>query len=450
MPNLLEYEAKRIFRKEGIPIPSGSIASTPDKSREIAETIGKPVVVKVQIPIGGRGRVGGIRFVENKEEIEKVAKELLDKMFRGYKAQNVLIEEKLKIKREMYLGVINDRVAKAPAVMASSEGGMEVEEIALNFPEKLSRVNVNIREGLHRFHARKISKKAGIPRELIGRLSELLYLLYWDVYRKYDAVYTEINPLCLTEDGHLVAADARLYIDDNSMYRHMDIKPEEWEGRIMREKIAYEKGFGYVELNAQGEVACIANGAGLGMSVMDYINEATKDGTLACFLDVGGRFYELAGEALKLVLTLPSLKAVLFHSYGGVTRADTLAECVCNAIKEIKPKIPIFVELSGTGEKEAIEIMMRESPKFREIGITVEWSSHIVSGKEDPSAQKGGVDVIETPVRRVVEWCGYTYRRKPPSWLQAHSDWERVTRKLMKECLAQRPEAEFKELSKYE
>jgi succinyl-CoA synthetase beta subunit len=449
MPDLLEYEAKRIFENERIPIPVGNVASTPEEAARVADKIGKPVAVKIQIPSGGRGREGGIKFAYSVHETETLAREFLGKPFLGYLVRKVLVEEKLEIEREMYLGVINDRAAKAPTVLLSSEGGMEVEEITERSPEKLARMNINIIKGLQLFQARNLARKAGVPREIIGEVSSILLRLY-KIYRKYDAVYTEINPLCLTKDRRLVAADARICIDDNAMYRHGEIKPETWTQWNEREKIAHEKGFGYVELNTYGEIACIANGAGLGMCVMDYINEATKVGSLACFLDVGGRFYELAGDALKTVLTLPNLKAILIHSYGGVTRQDILAESICRAIEEVKPKIPIFIQLSGTGEKIAIEVMKTKVPMLRDAGITIEWSSHIVTGAEDKSAQRGGVDVIEKPVKRVIEWCGYKYRRNPPNWLRANPNWEELTRTLIKGCLAQRPEPEYQELAKYE
>jgi succinyl-CoA synthetase beta subunit len=446
----LEYEVKDIFRREGIPCPTGRVASTPEEAREVADSMGKPVVLKVQIPVGGRGRSGGIRFASAGEEVEKIAGELIGKEYQGHVVHSILVEERLKIEAEMYLGVINDRAAKAPAVLVSSEGGIEVEEIARRYPEKLARRNVDIWKGLQEFESRVLTKKAGVPRELIRGVSGLLHSLYWNVYRGYDAVYTEVNPLCLTEGGQLVATDARLYIDDNAMYRHGDVSPEEQEKWNERERVAHEKGFGYVELNDQGEVACIANGAALGMSAMDYINEATKPGTLACFLDVGGRFYDLAGDALRLVMTLPNLEAVLIHSYGGMTRAERLAESVCRAIEDVIPRIPIFVELSGTGEKGAIDVMKRSAQRLRELNVAFEWSSHTVSGTEEPSARKVGVDVLETPVKRVVEWIGHEYRRNPPDWLKAHPDWEATTRKLMRECLALRPEPEYQELARYE
>jgi len=447
LPYLLEYEAKQIFKKEGLNIPEGDVAETPDQAREIAERIGKPVAVKIQIPTGRRGRAGGIKFAEDGEEAKKVAEELLGKEFLGHKVEKVLIEEKLNVDREIYIGVINDRAAKAPAIIVSSEGGMEIEEVAEKFPEKVAKINVNIFKGLQMFQARNMAKKAGIQREFIRGVSEALYTLYWNVYRKYDAKFTEVNPLCATKDGELVAADARLSIDDDAMFRHKDLKPEADKHLNEREKHAREKGYIYVELDENGEIADISNGAGLGMTIMDLINEA--GGRLACFMDIGGRFFELAGDALKLVLTLPNLKAILFHAYAGLTRADVLAEGACKAIKEVKPKVPIFIQVSGTGEKRAAEIMKREAEEFKKMGLTVEWTSHTATGKE-PLAHKGGVDVIEYPVRRVLEWCGIKYKRTPPKWLPEHKEWEKVTREIMRKNLPLRPEPEYRELAKYE
>jgi succinyl-CoA synthetase beta subunit len=450
MPFLLEYEAKNIFEKEGIPCLKRKVASNAKEAREATDFLGTSVAIKAQIPTGHRGRFGGIRFASSGDEAERVAKEIIGKEIQGHKVEKVLVEEKIDILKELYLGVINDRAAKAPAVIVSSEGGMDVEEISAKFPEKIARSNVDVWMGLEIFKTRNLAKTAGVPSDAISRVSRVLYQLYRNVYRKYDAVYTEINPLCITKEGKLVATDARLFIDSNAMYRHSDIKPATWQRWNEREKFAHEKGFGYVELNTDGEIACIANGAGLGMTVMDYINEATKMGTLACFLDVGGRFYELAGEALRMVSTLPNLKAVLIHSYGGVTRQDILAESACKAIIELKPKFPVFIQISGTGEKGAIKVMQEWAPKLQKMGLTVEWTSHTATGKEGPSALKGGVDVIENPVKRVIEWSGFEYQRKAPTWLSAKPEWEAITRNLMKESLAQRPEEEYRELGKYE
>lgn len=450
MPFLLEYEAKNIFEKEGIPCLQRQEASTPKQVREITDSLGSAVAIKAQIPTGHRGRSGGIKFASSGEEAEKLAGEILGKEIQGHKVEKVLVEEKIDIQKELYLGIINDRAAKSPTVIVSSEGGMDVEEISANFPEKIARANIDIWRGLEIFQARNLANKAGVPSDAVSGVSRILYQLYRSVYRKYDAVYTEINPLCITDEGKLVATDARLFIDSNAMFRHRDIKPDTWNRWNEREKFAHEKGFGYVELNTYGEIACIANGAGLGMTVMDYINEATKMGTLACFLDVGGRFYELSGEALRMVSSLPNLKAVLFHSYGGVTRQDIMADRACQAIMELKPKFPVFIQVSGTGEKRAIEVMQKWAPKLQEMGLTIEWTSHTATGEEAPSALKGGVDVIENPVRRVIEWSGYQYRRRAPTWLSANPEWEATTRKLMRDSLSQRPEEEYRELGKYE
>jgi succinyl-CoA synthetase beta subunit len=450
MPTLFEFEGKRVFEKMGITVPKGKAVTTPKEARETAEMVGKPVVIKVQTPTGKRGKAGGIKFADTPEEAEKWAAEFLGKPFRDFTVKYVLVEEKLDIKEEFYVGAINDRSAKAPALIVSSQGGMDVEEIARNYPDKIARCNVDILRGLQVYQARKLVKDAGVPNEYSRGVTSFLYRLYWNVYRKYDAVFTEINPLVVTADDRVIAADSRLMIDDDSMYRHKDLQPEAAKMKNERELFASERGFGYVELNKEGDIACVANGAGLGMTVMDYIHEATKIGTMACFLDVGARFYGLAGDALKLVLQLPKLKAVLFHSYGGVTRADILADSVCKAIKEIKPKVPIFLQVSGIGEKAAIELMKKESPEFRKAGYTIAWSSHGVNGTEDESAVKGGVDVLENPVKKCCEWAGYEYKRSPPDWIKPHPEWEESGRKHLKEALAKRPEPEWNTLAQYE
>jgi succinyl-CoA synthetase beta subunit len=444
---LLEYEAKRIFGENRIPVPAGAAARTPEEAKGVAEKLGKPVVVKVQIPVGGRGKAGGIKIAETPQEAEEVASKLLGAEFYGHRVGKVLVEEKLDIAKEMYLGITNDDAARKPILMLSSEGGMEIEEIAEKYPERLARMHVDIRYGLHPYQARGLAKRAGVKSPLLSSVGGVLWRLY-GIYRKYDAELTEINPLIITKDRKVIAGDARLNIDDNALHRHADLEAEEVRRLNERERIAREKGFGYVEIDENGEIACIANGAGLGMTSFDYINESGA--TLACFLDVGGRFYDIAGDAIKLVLSLPKLKAVLIHSYGGVTRADLLAESACRALKELKPKIPIMIELSGTGEHRAVEIMKREAAELRKLGVKLEWVNHMTTGDEDEDARKGGVDTMEYPIKKVVEWAGHEYKRNPPDWLKAKPEWEATTRAMMRRMLAERPEESYRRLAKHE
>lgn len=444
---LLEFEAKRIFKENGIPVPAGKTAETPADAGRIAEELGKPVVLKVQIPVGGRGKAGGIKPAENPAEAERIASKLLGATFYGYRVKKVLVEEKLEVAREMYLGITNDDSVRKPVIMVSSEGGMDIEEIAERYPEKLARMHVDLRLGLQPYQARRLAKRAGVESKLLAQVGGVLWKLY-QVYRRYDAELTEINPLILPREGKAVAGDARLNVDDNSLYRHRGLEAEELRSLNERERVAREKGFGYVEIDPEGEIACIANGAGLGMTAFDLISESGA--TLACFLDVGGRFYDIAGDALKLVLSLPKLRAVLIHSYGGVTRADRLAESACKALKELKPKVPIVVELSGTGESRAAEIMKREAPELRKLGVHIEWLTHLTVGDEGEGARKGGVDTLEYPIKRVVELAGHEYKRNPPEWLPGRKRWEELTRSLVKRELAGRPEEGYKRLAEYE
>jgi succinyl-CoA synthetase beta subunit len=444
---LFEYEAKRVFKENRISVPAGEVVESSKGAEDIAEKLGKSVVLKIQIPVGGRGKAGGIKVAETPKEAGEIASKLLGKEFSDHKVEKLLVEEKLDIAKELYLGITNDDAARKPIVMLSSGGGMEIEEIAEKYPEKLASMRVDVRRGLQPYQARGLAKRAGVESPLISSVGGALWRLY-GVYRKHDAELTEINPLIITKDGKAIAGDARLNVDDNSLYRHAELKAEGVKRLNERERIAREKGFGYVEIDERGEIACIANGAGLGMTSFDYITESGA--TLACFLDVGGRFYDIAGDAIKLVLGLPNLKTVLIHSYGGVTRADRLAESACKALKELKPKIPIMIELSGTGEEGAVETMKREAPELRKLRVKFEWLNHTTVGDEDENARKGGVDTIEYPVKKVVEWAGRKYKRNPPEWLPGRPKWEAKTRANMKKMLVERPEERYRRLAGYE
>lgn len=444
---LFEYEAKRVFKENRIPVPAGEVVESSKGAKNIAEKLGKSVVLKIQIPVGGRGKAGGIKVAETPKEAGEIAGKLLGKEFSGHKVGKLLVEEKLDIARELYLGITNDDAARKPIVMLSSEGGMEIEEIAGKYPEKLASMHVDVRRGLQPYQARGLAKRAGVKSPLISSVGGILWKLY-GIYRKHDAALAEINPLIITKEGKAIDGDARLNVDDNALYRHAELKAEEVKRLNERERIAREKGFGYVEIDEKGEIACIANGAGLGMTSFDYITESGA--TLACFLDVGGRFYDIAGDAIKLVLSLPNLKAVLIHSYGGVTRADLLAESACKALKELRPKIPIMIELSGTGEEGAVETMKREAPELRKLGVKFEWLNHTTVGDEDEDAKKGGVDTIEYPIKKVVEWAGHKYKRNPPEWLPERPQWEATTRANMKKMLVERPEEMYRRLAGHE
>ncbi|RLI07795.1 succinate--CoA ligase subunit beta, partial [Candidatus Bathyarchaeota archaeon] len=268
---LLEWEAKEIFRDYGIPIPKGRITSDPMEAREIAEEIGGPVVVKAQIPVGGRGKAGGVRFAETAEEAYEVAKALIGGEVRGVKVERVLVEEKMDIQRELYLGVVIDRGSRSYTVLATSEGGMEIEEVAARTPEKIIRMTIDPVEGFRVHHARWMVKQIGLIGRDLLRGSDILLRLY-RLAVEMDAELTEINPLALTSRG-LIAVDARLNIDDNALFRHQTLLERFGESELLdlteREREARKLGLTYVELD--GDIGIIGNGAGLTMATLDTV-----------------------------------------------------------------------------------------------------------------------------------------------------------------------------------
>jgi len=244
-----------------------------------------------------------------------------------------------------------------------------------------------------------------------------------------------------------VALDCKMIIDDNSLYRHRDLASASAEVLNERQLFAKERGFGYVEFNYFGEIACAATGAGLGLTAMDLINDIYP-GIVAFFLDVGGRFVGSTGDVIKLAQMFPNIKAILVNRYGGFGRGQVIAESMIQGLLDAKPKVPVMLSLSGSGEKAAIEYFKEMEAKVLEAGITFEWTSHVATGTETSCSRRGDVDVIEYPVRRVVEWAGYEYKRRPPDWLPQRQDWEQTTRNLVTEAMKKRPEKEYRELSK--
>jgi len=445
---LLEFEGKGILSKIGIKVPKSAVLSSPNQVEEVEKNLGFPVAIKVQVPRSGRGKAGGINFASSRGELETLVKRFLGSDFQGSTIHKLLVEEKVNIKKEFYVGVTDNRATSSPTAIVSSEGGMDVEEVAAKHPDKVAKMTFSIRKGLELYKARNLAKKAGVKREHIGKVGLHLRRL-WRVYREYDAQLAEINPLALNDKDEFVAIDARVILDDNARFRHRDIQPEVDQDLNERERFAKEKGYGYIEFNPQGTVACAATGAGLGMTVMDLINEAAPN-ILTFFLDIGGRFAGSTGDVLKIATNFPSVKAILIHRYGGFARGQEIAESVTQGLLEVKPKIPVIVQLSGSGEKGAIEVFKKMEPKLKEAGVTFEWSSHITTGREGEFAKKGGIDVIEGTVKRLLNLAGYKYERKPPPWLQERKDWEEVTRNTVRTALKNRPEEEYRELSTVE
>ena len=357
--DLYEYQGKQMLARHGIPVPEGRVATTPAEARAAAEEIGGTVVVKAQVRVGGRGKAGGIKLAETPDEAEARASEILGMDIKGHLVERVWIEAGSKIAKEYYLSVTFDRGAKKPLVMLSAEGGVDIEEVAANRPEALARLHVDPLVGLQPHDARWLCFHAGIDTEAISGTVAIIQKLY-GAFVGLDAMLTEINPLILTEDGKVVALDAKVTTDGNAAYRHDEMAEfRETTTNDPQEKAAQEKGVTYVKLD--GDVGILGNGAGLVMSTLDVV--ALAGGTPANFLDAGGG--SKADEvvtALEVLLSDPKVKVLLVNIFGGITRCDEVAEGLLTALDNLGATLPIVVRLDGTNEEEGRRILKERAP----------------------------------------------------------------------------------------
>ena len=352
---LLEHQAKAVFARYGIPVPRGRVARTPDEAEQVARELGVPVAVKAQVPVGGRGRAGGVLFAETPEEAGEVARRLLGSEVRGVEVREVLVEEKLPIKRELYMGFTIDRSSRAYVAIASPEGGVEIEEVAERSPELIFKHVIDPLVGFRQYHALGLVKEMGYSGREALELAGIFMSLY-KLLLDYDAELTEINPLAETEDGRFVAADARLIVDDNALFRHPELAEFErpTTGASQREREAREAGLGYVELD--GDIGVIGNGAGLVMATLDMV--ALHGGRPADFLDVGGgASADRMAKALDIVLSNPRVKVVLINIMGGITRCDEIARGILAAMERLGVRKPMVIRLVGTNEAEGRAIL---------------------------------------------------------------------------------------------
>lgn len=362
--NLLEFESKVIFAKYGIPVPRGGVASTASEAQAAAERIGGAVAIKAQVAAGGRGKGGGILFAEMPQEAGLTAEKLLRSEVRGFKVRKVLVEEKLRIKKELYFGITVDRSSRCYVAIASHEGGIDIEEVAAATPEKIFRFPIDPLYGFRVYHARRIAKALGYGSRQMTSLSSIFLSLY-NLAVGQDAEMVEINPLVETVDGGFVAADARMVVDDNALFRHTDFKErlfsEERDSLSPEEVEARKTGLAYVKLN--GDIGIIGNGAGLTMATLDMIK--LRGGAPADFLDLGGgASSDVMSQALSLVFSDPQVKAVLINILGGITRCDEVARGILEVKQRIGFQKPIVVRLMGTNEEEGRRIL-------KEAGIEV-------------------------------------------------------------------------------
>jgi len=353
---LFEYEAKTILAKYGIPTPQGGLATSVSQACEVASKLKPPLAVKAQILVAGRGKAGGILFADSTGEVEKAAEKLLAMQIKGIPVKSIWIEEKIQIKRELYFGITTDRFNRSYVAVASAVGGMDIEEIAKKTPEKVIKLLIDPQLGLCAFHTREIARKMGYTGNQISDLGRILEKLY-RAAMNYDAELIEMNPIVETVEGKFAAADARIIIDDNALFRHQEYKKRLLEGEsdlTPQELEAMKNDLAYVKLD--GNIGVIGNGAGLVMATLDTIQY--YGGKPANFLDVGGgAASETTATALRIVLSDPNVKALFINILGGITRCDEVAKGILEAKAKIGVTKPTVIRLVGTNEEEGKRIL---------------------------------------------------------------------------------------------
>jgi succinyl-CoA synthetase beta subunit len=349
-----EYQARQIFRKYGLPVPDGILCYTVSEVEKAARDLNCMVVVKAQVLTGGRGKAGGVKLARTPEEAIAVAKQILGMDIKGFTVEKVLVTPAANIEKEFYVGFVNDRNTKSVTLMASAEGGVEIEEVAKNTPEKILKFPVNALTGLLDYQARDIALQLFDNIKLAQKAAAVLTKLY-KLYVETDATLAEINPLILTSEGDIQAIDGKMNFDDNALFRQPEIlamrEPDEAE---LQEIAAHEKGLSYIKLD--GDIGCMVNGAGLAMATMDMIK--LYGGSPANFLDIGGSSNpQKVIDAMNILLSDKNVKAVMINIFGGITRCDDVAKGLIKALEMIMTDVPIVVRLSGTNAEEGLALL---------------------------------------------------------------------------------------------
>jgi succinyl-CoA synthetase beta subunit len=352
---LHEYQSKQIFSSEHIPIPQGKLASTPIETRQIAEELGYPVVLKAQVLSGGRGKAGGIRLVRSSDEVEDEAARILSSKVKDFPVRSLLVDKAVSFKQEIYLGITLDRSTGKPVIIASGDGGIDIEEVARTAPERIIKASFDPLIGLRDYIIRDVATEIDLEREY-WREFHLIAQGLWNVYIKNDATLAEINPLVITTEGHLIALDGKITIDDNALTRQrefMDLR--DLSAETSDELEARKFGLSFIRLS--GNIGCLVNGAGLAMATMDNIK--IFGGNPANFLDIGGGANaEKVGAALKIILKDPNIKSILINIFGGITRCDEVSKGILVILSESEIKIPMIVRLVGTNAEEGKRLLM--------------------------------------------------------------------------------------------
>jgi len=352
--DLLEYQGKQLFARHGVPVPEGKPADSVDAAVIAAEAIGFPCVVKAQVLIGGRGKAGGIKVAKDSGEARAAAAAILGMDIRGHTVHEVWIEEASEIEAEYYASIVFDRSAKAPLLMLSTQGGMDIEEVADSNPGAIAKLHVDPLVGFQAFHGRRLAFEAGVDADVVRPIGALLAKLY-DAFVAEEAMLIEVNPLVVLGNRSVKALDAKVTLDDNSLFRHADNAELRNPGaEDPQEQMAHERGLTYVKLD--GDIGILGNGAGLVMSTLDVVAQA--GGAPANFLDAGGGSKaEAITSAVEVILSDEKVKAVLFNIFGGITRCDEVAKGLIEAFAQIKPDVPFVVRLDGTNDVEGRKLL---------------------------------------------------------------------------------------------
>lgn len=351
---LQEYQSKQIFSKYGIPIPSGRVATNSAEAKQIAEELGGRVVIKSQVLVGGRGKAGGIRLAKSPEEAEELATQILGMDIKGLPVRKVLVDEAANIETEIYLGITNDRSARKPVLIGSSAGGIEIEQIARESPGKIVKVHIDPLLGLRDYQARDLAVGIDLPRDHWRMFNQIAKGL-WQAYLDSDATLAEINPLVITSGNRLLAVDGKMVLDDNALFRQSQLEEmRDLDVEVEAETEARKYSLTYIKLD--GQIGCMVNGAGLAMATMDIIK--LFGGEPANFLDIGGgASSEKVAAALRIILSDPNVKAVLFNVFGGITRGDEVAKGIIAALGEVNTRVPMVARIVGTNAEEGRQIL---------------------------------------------------------------------------------------------
>jgi succinyl-CoA synthetase beta subunit len=358
--DLLEYQGKQLFARHGVPVPDGRPARTVEEAVAAADEIGYPCAIKAQVQIGGRGKAGGIKLAHDEAEVRMHATAILGMDIRGLTVRELWIERASEIDAEYYASVIFDRSEKAPLVMLSTKGGMDIEQVADEDPDAIARLHVDPLVGFQDFHGRRLCFEAGVDSDVVRAVGAMLARLY-GVFIAEEATLVEVNPLIVTPAGGgdgkraVVALDAKVTLDDNALFRHpQNAELRDLSAEDPQERMAKDRGLTYVKLD--GDIGILGNGAGLVMSTLDVVAQA--GGSPANFLDAGGGSKaDAITSAVEVILSNPNVKAVLFNIFGGITRCDEVAKGLIEAFSEVKPEVPFVVRLDGTNDKEGRRLL---------------------------------------------------------------------------------------------